>query len=274
MIYKKPKTIGIVGGMGPQAGIALYENIVNNTRATTDQQHLSVVLMAFPGDIDDRTLFLEGKALANPAYEIVKIIEKLSASGAEVIGVACNTSHSPAIFDIITSEVNKLKSEAILLNMPYEVCNYISAHHPGISKVGLMTTNGLYKSGLYKILLQQRGYEVVIPDFTFQDRIIHRMIYDPDIGIKANKNTITQKVKSFCDEALSFFKENNADAVILGCTELSLVLKMNEVHGMQIIDSTKCLAKALIREAMASDTGNIRQQGLSDVNMPNGMAML
>lgn len=259
MNFKESKTIGIVGGMGPQAGAALYDSIISNTGASTDQQHLPVVLMAFPGKIEDRTLFLEGKVLTNPAYQIVEVIKKLVIAGADVIGLACNTSHAKAIFEVIESRINKFENKPLLLNMPLEVCNYISENHAGISRIGLMTTNGSYKSGLYKNLLQEKGYEVVIPDFTFQDSVIHRMIYDPIIGIKANPTCITKDVIELCGEAISFFKKNNAEAIVLGCTELPLVFKAKLIEGMLIIDSTECLAKALIREAVRQHTGNVYQ---------------
>lgn len=246
------KVIGIVGGMGPQAGLALYENIILNTSALVDQQHLSVVLMAFPGNIEDRTLFLEGKVKANPAHEIVNIIKKLVCSGASVIGIACNTSHSAAIFDVITAEIDKIANKPTLLNMPGEVCCSILRNHPGISKIGLMTTNGTYSSGLYKNMLQERGYEVVIPDFIFQNEVIHRMVYDPEIGIKANPTRIADEIWSLFERAIAFFKENNAEAIILGCTEFSLLLKDSEIEGIRIIDSTKCLAMALVAAATVS----------------------
>jgi aspartate racemase len=251
MRSENPKIIGIVGGMGPRSGVALYESILANTPASKDQDHLSVVLMSFSRDIEDRTLFLEGKAAVNPAYEIVRVIEKLTVAGATVIGIACNTSHTPDIFDLIRSKVNVLKGKPMLLNMPLEVCSYISRYCKGISRIGLMTTNGTYKSGLYRRMLEERGFEVVVPEPVFQDKVIHRMVYDPEIGIKANSTCISDEVLSLCDTALAFFKNSNAGAIILGCTELSLVLKSDEANGMSVIDSTTCLAKALIREAMA-----------------------
>jgi aspartate racemase len=247
------KVIGIVGGMGPQAGIALYESLIGNTQAETDQQHLSVVLIAFPKNIVDRTLFLEGQISTNPGYEIANVIEKLIISGAEVIGIACNTSHSSAIFDIIVSEIEKLDRKIKLLHMPLEVCNYIAENHSTLSRIGLMTTNGTYRSGLYKNMLQARGYEVVVPDAVFQNEVIHKMIYDPQVGIKSNPSCVTLETKSLYREAMLFFKQNNVEAIILGCTELSLILGSREVEGMFVIDSTECLAKALIREAFIDE---------------------
>lgn len=249
MKLENSKVIGIVGGMGPQAGIALYESLISNTPGFIDQQHLSVILMAFSKNIPDRTLYLEGQISINPAFEIANVIKKLTISGAQVIGIACNTSHSSAIFDVIVSEIQKFDSKIKLLHMPLEVCNYISNKYSKLSRIGLMTTNGTYKSGLYKNMLLQRGYEVIVPDYIFQNDVIHKMIYDHKIGIKANSNNITKEARLLCKEALLFFKANNVQAIVLGCTELSLILKTSKVYDMFIIDSTECLAKALVREA-------------------------
>ena len=79
--------------------------------------------------------------------------------------------------------------------------------------------------------------------------INYKMIYDPVFGIKANPNNIkNKKVKTLLNKSLEFFKKRKTDAIILGCTELPLILTKNNVKDMIIINSTECLAKALIRE--------------------------
>ncbi len=248
-ILEKDAIIGIVGGMGPESGLALFNDILCHSNATTDQTHLSVILMSFPKYIVDRTLFLEGLTTINPAFNIIEVIRKLENAGAKVVGIACNTSHSPQIYKVILEELDKANSQVRLINMPFETCMYIKRNHPHIRRVGIMTTNGAYKSGLYNNMLKDIGYEVIIPKFRFQNDIIHKMIYDQKFGIKSNPNTTTKMVKQFVNKALNFFKKNGAEAVILGCTELSLVLTKKVVNDMFIIDSTECLAKALIREA-------------------------
>jgi aspartate racemase len=243
------KVIGIVGGMGPQAGHSLFDKIIRLTEATSDQQHLSVVLMSFPKYIEDRTAFLQGLTRVNPAINIVRIIRQLEHTGATIIGIPCNTSHAPAIFDIICKELAETQSLVKLVHMPTETCQYIAIHHKGVRRVGLMTTNGTYKTGLYKNLLMALGYEVVIPDFDFQNEVIHKMIYDPEYGIKACPNFISPEVRVLQEKALCFFKENRSDAVILGCTELPLVLTESRIGDMLLIDPTDILARALVREA-------------------------
>ena len=243
------KVIGIVGGMGPQSGLALLNSVLNNTHAKSDQQHLSAILMSFPSIIGDRTQFLEGNIDINPAYNIAKVIAKLEVAGAEIVGMSCNTSHSPQIYDVIVEELEKQCIRVKLVSMTVETCKYMTDNLPFVRKVGLMTTNGTYKSGVYRKLLESSGYTVILPDFQFQDNVIHRMIYDLDIGIKSNPANAREKVDFLIDKVLDFFKKNETEVIILGCTELSIVFTEKTVQGMILVDSTDVMAKALVREA-------------------------
>lgn len=243
------KTIGIVGGMGPQAGVALLNSITCNTQAARDQDHLPAILMSFPGEVEDRTLYLEDSVGVNPAYSIANIIRKLEAAGAEVVGIACNTSHAPRIFNVITEELKTAGCHVKLMNMPFETCRYIRDHYPHAVNVGVLSTNGTYRSGIYNKLLHEMEFEVIIPDPEFQNDVIHAMVYDAEFGIKANAGCITNEVNALMKKAISFFRERGADAIVLGCTEFSLMNFDSQVNGMAVIDSTTVMAKALIKEA-------------------------
>jgi len=246
--------IGIVGGMGPQAGVALFNSILHHTRATTDQQHLSVMLMSLPKYITDRTAFLEGRSKVNPAFSIAEIIKKLEIAGAGVVGIACNTSYCPEIYNTITAELYKVNSQVKLVNMPQVTCSYIKKHYPQVRRVGLMTTNGTYRSQVYKRHLQDLGYEVLLPDNRFQNDVIHRMIYDPQFGIKANPRGVTGEVKLLVDKTLEFFRAGKADAIIVGCTDLSLIPTLHTEKDIIVVDAIEALALELIRQAMNCQT--------------------
>jgi aspartate racemase len=249
MNFDNENLIGIVGGMGPHAGLTLFNSILCHTKASVDQQHLSTILMSFPGYITDRTAFLEGQSVANPAYNIAGVIRKLENAGAAVIGIACNTSYAPPIYNVITEELFNMKSKVKLVNMPMETCQCIRNDYPQVNRVGVLTTNGTYNAGIYKQLLTGIGYEVIIPDPIFQNDIIHKMIYDKKNGIKANAGNITREVRSLLKKAISFFESRRTEAIILGCTDLSVLLTDRIMSDMAVIDSTESLAKALIREA-------------------------
>ena len=242
--------IGIVGGMGPQAGTALLDSITVQTNAQKDQQHLSTILMSFPGCIVDRTAFLEREEAVNPAYSIANVITKLEQAGATIVGMACNTSHVPEIYDVVVEELRQRNSAVRLLHMPSETCYHIKCQFGPARRVGLMATNGTYRSRLYEEQLKQLGYEVIVPDAQFQNDVIHRMIYDPKFGIKARVKGIAPPAKHLLDKALAFYQDKKTDVLILGCTELSLILAEREVSDMAVVDSTEVLARALIQAAL------------------------
>jgi aspartate racemase len=262
MRISKENIIGIVGGMGPQAGVTLFDSIVCNTIATSDQQHLPVMLMSFPRHIVDRTAFLEGSTSINPAYSIVEVIRKMESAGANIVGIACNTAYAPGIYHVIQEELYKVNSAVSLLHMPIETCRWIKEHFPHARRIGVMSTNGTYKAAIYKNLLHDWGYDVVVPDPVFQDEVIHRMIYDEEFGIKSNGDGIKPAVTSLLEKALDFFSENAADAIVLGCTDLSWAFREKTMKGIPVIDSTEVLAKALIREAVKDNAPAINTESI------------
>jgi len=94
---KQDKIIGIVGGMGPRAGLELHNKIILKTNATNDQSHVSVAHISFSNRIPDRTAYLNNEVPENPAFAIKKIVKMLHEVGAQCIGIPCNTSHVPEI---------------------------------------------------------------------------------------------------------------------------------------------------------------------------------
>lgn len=238
--------IGIVGGVGPYAGMDLFRKLIDNTLAAVDQEHLDTILMSLPSGIMDRTEYLVGKIKENPAFAITEVLIKLEKSGAQIAGIPCNTAHADGIFNIIQNNLQKAGSSIKLLHMINETVSYIADNFPEISKVGVLSTTGTYLSAVYKKALKLRDYEVILPDMEMQETIIHPAIYDPVYGIKAISNPVHPKAKESLLEGLSYLKQKGAEAVILGCTEIPLAISEKDVKDVIIIDPTEILARALI----------------------------
>lgn len=246
-------TIGIVGGMGPHSGVALMSTILNNTKARCDQDYPSTVLMSFPREMADRTRFILGEGKVNPAYGIALVIGKLYAAGATVIGIACNTAYSPEIYNVVLQELERKEIVVTMVNMPMEAYKHILTHYPHARRVGLMTTTGTHMSGVYCSLLSEMGYEVVQPDLDFQNDVIHRMIYDPQFGIKAHPQCIRADVYKLAKRARQFFKQQQTDVIVLGCTELSLALTEEDLGNIPTVDALQALARGLLQHATVAD---------------------
>lgn len=237
--------IGIVGGVGPLAGLDVFKKIIEETEAVRDQEHLPVILSSQPHRIVDRTAFLTGKEKANPAYAFLDIIKELDASGAHIAAIPCNTAHAPAIFDILKQELAKLPLTIQLLHLVEETAKYIQVNYPG-SKVGVLSTTGTRDTGLYTHILQKYDIESIAPTDTYQEKV-HQAIYNESYGIKAFSSPVTVKVKEDLIEVVKELKNQGAQVIVLACTELPLALTEKSYFDLPAIDPNRILARSLIK---------------------------
>lgn len=239
--------IGIVGGVGPFAGLDLQRKILEQTVAGRDQEHLPVLAVSWPGAIPDRTEFLLGRVAENPARAIVAQLRLLAGAGATVAAVPCNTAHAPAIFDAVRAEVARFARPLRLLHMIDETAAHLAAHHPDVRCVGVLSTTGAWQTRIYPNALEPLGYRVIVPDETMQTEWVHPATYDPEYGIKAT-GTPTAQARANLVWAVAELHARGAEAVILGCTELPLALPERVLDGVVLVDPTLALARALVRE--------------------------
>ncbi len=238
--------IGIVGGIGAYAGTDLLNKVFDNTIVNRDQDHLDTVLFSMPSGIEDRTEFLLGKVKINPAFAIAGVLLKLQNVGVTVAGVSCNTAHSDEIFNTVISELKSQNNSIKVLNMIEETVAFISNNYPEITKIGVLSTTGTYKFGVYKKPLSANGFDVIVPTIEMQEKLIHPAIYDPVYGIKSSSNPINPQAKEDLMEGVSFLIDNGAEAIILGCTEIPLAITEKSINGVIMIDPANILARALI----------------------------
>lgn len=238
-------SIGIIGGMGPHAGLDLFEKILNNTDANTDKDHLPIILFSFPKKIPDRNDFLFGRSKKNPAYNIADIIEKAHFIGSNIIGIACNAAHSPKIFHKIKSLLLDKDIKVQLINMVDETARHIKINFNQINKLGVLSIEGTFYAKTYENKLLEYGLDYIIPS----KEIIHKMhecVWNSNYGIKSCPSPISQKVKSELIDIINYFKEYGAQAIILGCTEFPMAINKRIISNIPIFDPNQILARALI----------------------------
>lgn len=241
--------IGVIGGMGPYAGLDLLRKIFDLTNASTDQEHLPVALLSFPGRIRDRSTFLFDGTGENPAEAIARIALQLDQLGAVVVGIPCNTAHAPAIFDVVQQRLDEAGAGLKLLHMIREAAQHLRRETEGVERIGILSTLAVYRLGMYRKTLSAHGFEPILPDDNVQENIVNRTIFDASYGIKAQANPVSGIARQSLMNAIGHLKEKGAEAVILGCTELPLAIPEDEVDGIAVIDPTAVLARALIRES-------------------------
>ncbi len=236
--------IGIVGGMGPIAGIDLSRKIVNETIAGKDQDHLSQILYAASERIGDRTEFIQGKIKTNPAFAISEILLSLEKMGATVAGLPCNSAHAPDIYGVVEEELKRHNSSIKLLHMIDEVGKFIKTQFPAYKNVGILGTAGTFQTRQYN-LIEKYDLEVInVSEKEVEE--VHQSIYHPVYGIKSDPEKISPESKAILKRAFRSLMDKGAQVIVLGCTELPLAYPEKFFEDIPLIDTTLVLARALI----------------------------
>lgn len=228
--------LGIVGGMGPAATARLLRRIVEFTEASRDQDHLEVTVLNRP-QIPDRSAYLLGVPGA-PSFvgPLQQAALELEALGCSVLATPCNTAHARA------SRIAAVLQRGRLLSMVEATAGLLAM--AGYRRVGLLATEGAAASGVYDDALSRRGVEAVMPDAACQ-RQVQAMIYGE---VKAGKVPSWGQVMPF----LAMFSQVGCDAVVLGCTELSLLGAPSQMGGMAVVDALDVLAASCVAACGAS----------------------
>jgi len=233
------KFVGILGGMGTDATTYFYKKLMELDVAENDQDHLKIMLYN-NSKIPDRTNYILYRE-ESPLEELLHSSEILESTGVDFITLPCNTAH--CFYDDLNFNLR-----IPLLNIVYEVILDLTKKGKNKGKIGLIATKGTIAADVYKKMFKSYDLEIVYPLETDQD-FVNDFIY----RIKMKKKLEFEK---FNNTLKNFSLENNLDVIILGCTELSLVLNKLNFENCEVIDSNYLLANRTY----------IYAKGIEDVN--------
>jgi aspartate racemase len=224
------KTIGILGGMGPEATADLFYRIVKATHVKRDQDHPRAIVYS-NSKVPDRTPAITGGG-ESPLPEMLMAARSLEVAGAEFLIIPCNTAHY---------FVEELRREIGIpvLHMIEITAGQVAEEHTGAGKVGLIATDGTLSSGIYERFFEEYGMEVLLPTLELQGRTmdaIYRHIKRGDLETGREISLIVAKD----------LVERGAELVICGCTEISLVLKEGDIE-VPVVDPLQVLAESAVR---------------------------
>ncbi|MBU2647220.1 amino acid racemase [bacterium] len=224
------KILGILGGMGPEASVDLYRELVQRfyTSAGGDLKGYPHIMI---NNVPVPNLFQQtGEAPGLYLGEQASILER---SGAQVMGVACNSAH------FYLKYIKDALTNCLLLDMIKEVALRVRQDHH--TKVGILSS--VMSRPIYAKHFKEQGIELVMPEAKEQEDV-ERIISEVLGGVKSEKLT-----KTLADHGTRLMAAG-AECIILGCTDLPLILKSNQVD-YPLYSSTSILADAMVREANA-----------------------
>lgn len=230
--------IGIVGGMGPAAGVQLARHLVELQPAQRDQDHAGFVLISCPAAIGDRSEYLLGRTNVNPGIAIAAQVTALASVGATRIGIPCNSAHAPEILAPVMAAIRNSHAGLELVHLVENAVTELGRSLAPSSAVGLLATAGLVRSGTYQRLLLAHGYQPLLPDEPGQATV--------DEAIRGVKSGSFEAPAALIDRAISGLAGRGAQAVVLGCTELPLLLPSLAECGLPVFDPLRMLAASLL----------------------------
>jgi aspartate racemase len=225
------KRIGILGGMGPLATADLFRKIIIHTKASSDNEHIPI-LIDNNTEIPDRTAAILGKG-ASPVKEMLRSAMRLECMGADFLVIPCNTAH------FFLPDIRAMVRIPII-NMLGETAKHLAAN--GISRAALLATDGTLQSQVYDKALEAQGVSVLRPDTEGQKAVMDQ-IYR---GVKMGNLSLD---RAPLISALDRLTASGAQTFVLGCTELPILFE--RITGYPIVDPTDILARRAVEFAGA-----------------------
>lgn len=221
-------SLGVIGGLGPMATAYFMQLVIDMTKAERDQEHLEMIIYNCP-TIPDRTAYILGQSEESPLPKIIELGKRLKEQEVSCIAIPCITAHyfHQEIEEAVQIPViHGIRETALLLK------------EKNIEKVGIMATDGTIQSRIFQEELETLGMKAIVPREDMQKRVMSLIYEDIKKGKKPDLNSFFA-VKDY------FIKEEGAQAIVLGCTELSVIKRDYEL-GDGICDAMEVLVKKAI----------------------------
>lgn len=223
-------SVGLVGGLGPESTIDYYRRILaawqdeapgTAPSLVIDSLDVQLALRLLAGDRDELTRYL----LAS--------IGRLAAAGAGFVAITANTPH--IVFDALAAA-----SPVPLLSI-VEVCMQEAARR-GLRRLALLGTRFTMEAPFYPAVASRLGITVVTPAADertwLHDRYVNQLI--PGTFLDETRSDVLALIRRLRDD-------EQVDAVILGGTELPLLLRASDVDGLLLLDTTALHVQAIVR---------------------------
>lgn len=231
------KTIGLIGGMSWESSIEYYRMINEQVRSQLGGLHSAKCLMYSVNFEEIERYQSEGnwKKAGETLGEVALSLEK---GGADFIVICSNTMHM--VLDYIEERIR-----IPVLHIADATANQIHEH--GIRSVGLLGTKYTMEQNFYKQRLESNGIQVLIPNE--QDReIVNKVIYE-----ELCLGNIQSDSKAHYIEVIERLIQNGAEGIILGCTEIGLLIKPED-SNVPLFDTTSIHASEAVHKSLEADS--------------------
>jgi aspartate racemase len=229
------RIIGMIGGIGPESTIDYYRRLLDGARKRAPGPAPSIIINSI--DLQKGLDLLGANQLSELTEYIVPEVMRLHSAGADFGFLAANSPH------IVFNDIAR-RSPIPLVSIVEATCAEAKAR--GFKKLGLFGTRFTMHGSFYPDVFTREGVELSMPTANEQDYIHDKYINELIPGkflpeTRAGLLAIATRMK----------KENGIQALILGGTELPLILTDSSLLGMPILDTTQIHVNAILERARA-----------------------
>jgi len=230
------KTLGIIGGLGPESTLDYYQRIIALYRERTGNRHYPE-FMVVSVDLRKGLDFMDANDLSGMGDFLLEGIAKLARAGAEFGIISANTPH--IVFDDVAP-----KSPIPLISIVE--ATRATAKAQNLKRLALFGTRYTMQADFYPKVFAREGVELVVPEMHDQDYIHEKYMNELVPGkflpeTRAGLLAIVDKMKT----------TNGIDGVVLAGTELPLILRDPEYNGIPFLDTTKIHVAAAVAEMLS-----------------------
>jgi len=230
------KTVGIIGGIGPESTIEHYRFIIAGYRERKgDGIYPSIIINSV--DLNRLISWMNANEFDNAADYLVHEIERLARAGADFGALASNTPH--IVFDQIRD-----RSPIPLISIVESACD--AAQTLGIKRVGLLGTRFTMRGRFYPEVFSRAGINLIVPDETEQD-----YVHEKYMNELLNNIFLPETREGLLAIVDRMKNRDGIKAVILGGTELPLILRDDLGRGIPFLDTTKIHVEHIVEELLS-----------------------
>ena len=228
----REQTVGVIGGMGPEATVELMSRIIAKTPANDDVDHIHMIVDNDPKIPSRIKALLEGTG-EDPGSYIANMARKLQTAGADFLVMPCNTAHlyrdviaeavSIPFWDMVGMSIQRLLND---LELPL--------------KLGVLASTASINVGLFEKTFKDTGIDLLYPTNADQDTIFN-VIRSVKSGTLSD-----QQISDFTSTVQRLVNEG-AQALFVACTELSVIADRVS-YPVFAYDTLEILANAIIAD--------------------------
>jgi aspartate racemase len=226
--------VGLVGGLGPESTLDYYRRLIYEWRREEPLSSPSIVIDSLDDKVAMRLVEHDRPALTE---YILESLHRLHGAGVSCGAITSNTTH--LVFDKVAK-----RSPIPLVNI-VEVC-IEEARRLGLKRLGILGTRWLMQARLYPEAAQRHGIEIVVPPERDRDWMHDRYV---DELVKGDLRDETRRGVIAMAERLRDTK--GIDGVILGGTELPLLMREPTMSGLPVLDTTGLHVAAILERLRA-----------------------